>query len=156
MRLVFFVFFLRLCCLVSHGSCLSVEVECDDSHAEMRAFARQNQTPVSLRQMVLIVVSLRVFILSCFTRLVCVFVIVSSSPQFQFGQKMRTGDHSAFINAAQFLQKELPIRLARRAVELDALPYGLSQMPSVTFVRSWYVFFLGAKQFSHSYEQLHG
>jgi len=33
--------------------------------------------------------------------------------------------------SAQFLHKELPIRIARRAIELDNLPYGLSQKPAV-------------------------
>ncbi|PWA83535.1 pyruvate dehydrogenase (acetyl-transferring) kinase, mitochondrial [Artemisia annua] len=35
------------------------------------------------------------------------------------------------IIAAQFLHKELPIRIARRAVELDSLPFGLSNKPAV-------------------------
>jgi pyruvate dehydrogenase kinase 2/3/4 len=39
---------------------------------------------------------------------------------------------------AQFLHKELPVRLARRVVELENLPYGLSAMPSVQKVHSWY------------------
>lgn len=33
--------------------------------------------------------------------------------------------------SAQFLHKELPIRIARRALELQTLPYGLSQKPAV-------------------------
>lgn len=33
--------------------------------------------------------------------------------------------------SAQFLHKELPIRIARRAIELESLPYGLSQKPAV-------------------------
>lgn len=33
--------------------------------------------------------------------------------------------------SAQFLHKELPIRIARRAVELESLPYGLSQKPAI-------------------------
>ena len=33
--------------------------------------------------------------------------------------------------SAQFLHKELPIRVARRAVELESLPYGLSLKPAV-------------------------
>lgn len=36
-----------------------------------------------------------------------------------------------FIISAQFLHKELPIRIARRAIELEALPYGLSEKPAV-------------------------
>lgn len=33
--------------------------------------------------------------------------------------------------SAQFLHKELPIRIARRAIELERLPYGLSEKPAV-------------------------
>lgn len=33
--------------------------------------------------------------------------------------------------SAQFLHRELPIRIARRAVELDDLPFGLSDMPAI-------------------------
>ncbi|KAK9725333.1 hypothetical protein RND81_05G137200 [Saponaria officinalis] len=41
--------------------------------------------------------------------------------------------------SAQFLHKELPIRIARRAIELQSLPYGLSLKPAVLKVRDWYV-----------------
>ncbi|KAE9455061.1 hypothetical protein C3L33_13065, partial [Rhododendron williamsianum] len=41
--------------------------------------------------------------------------------------------------SAQFLHKELPIRIARRAIELDSLPYGLFQKPAVLKVRDWYL-----------------
>ncbi|CAL5085875.1 unnamed protein product [Urochloa decumbens] len=37
--------------------------------------------------------------------------------------------------SAQFLQKELPIRIARRALELESLPFGLSNKPAVLKVR---------------------
>ncbi|KAJ9546358.1 hypothetical protein OSB04_018901 [Centaurea solstitialis] len=43
------------------------------------------------------------------------------------------------IIAAQFLHKELPIRIARRAIELESLPYGLSHKPAVLKVRDWYL-----------------
>lgn len=43
------------------------------------------------------------------------------------------------IIAAQFLHKELPIRIARRAIELESLPYGLSEQPAVFKVRDWYL-----------------
>lgn len=33
--------------------------------------------------------------------------------------------------SAQFLHKELPIRIARRAIELASLPFGLSEKPAV-------------------------
>ncbi|KDP28004.1 hypothetical protein JCGZ_19084 [Jatropha curcas] len=41
--------------------------------------------------------------------------------------------------SAQFLHKELPIRIARRAIELETLPYGLSEKPAVLKVRDWYL-----------------
>jgi hypothetical protein len=37
--------------------------------------------------------------------------------------------------SAQFLQRELPIRIARRALELDSLPFGLSNKPAILKVR---------------------
>jgi hypothetical protein len=37
--------------------------------------------------------------------------------------------------SAQFLHKELPIRFARRALELDSLPFGLSNKPAILKVR---------------------
>lgn len=42
------------------------------------------------------------------------------------------------IQIANFLRRELPVRLARRVVELKSLPGGLDQMPSVQRVREWY------------------
>lgn len=41
--------------------------------------------------------------------------------------------------SAQFLHKELPIRIARRALELDSLPHGLSLKPAILKVRDWYL-----------------
>ncbi|ONK63079.1 uncharacterized protein A4U43_C07F11190 [Asparagus officinalis] len=41
--------------------------------------------------------------------------------------------------SSQFLHKELPARIARRAVELENLPFGLSQKPAVLKVRDWYL-----------------
>ncbi|XP_020395834.1 pyruvate dehydrogenase (lipoamide) kinase 1 isoform X2 [Zea mays] len=41
--------------------------------------------------------------------------------------------------AAQFLHKELPIRIARRALDLDSLPFGLSTKPAILKVKDWYV-----------------
>lgn len=41
--------------------------------------------------------------------------------------------------SAQFLHKELPIRIARRAIELENLPFGLSHKPAVLKVRDWYL-----------------
>ncbi|XP_015932489.1 pyruvate dehydrogenase (acetyl-transferring) kinase, mitochondrial-like [Arachis duranensis] len=41
--------------------------------------------------------------------------------------------------SAQFLHSELPIRIARRSIELENLPCGLSQKPAVLKVRDWYL-----------------
>ncbi|GMH30724.1 hypothetical protein Nepgr_032567 [Nepenthes gracilis] len=54
----------------------------------------------------------------------------------EFGSKPT--DRNLLISA-QFLHKELPIRIARRAIELESLPYGLSQKPAVLKVRDWYL-----------------
>ncbi|KAH7285761.1 hypothetical protein KP509_33G044600 [Ceratopteris richardii] len=43
------------------------------------------------------------------------------------------------LAAAQFLHKELPVRLAHRVVELENLPHGLSEKAPVFKVRDWYV-----------------
>ncbi|KAK9934128.1 hypothetical protein M0R45_021284 [Rubus argutus] len=47
--------------------------------------------------------------------------------------------HRYLLISAQFLHKELPIRIARRAIELETLPYGLSDKPAVLKVRDWYL-----------------
>ncbi|GER31467.1 pyruvate dehydrogenase kinase [Striga asiatica] len=41
--------------------------------------------------------------------------------------------------SAQILHKELLIRIAHRAIELDSLPHGLSHKPAVVKVRDWYL-----------------
>lgn len=42
------------------------------------------------------------------------------------------------FRASQFLAEELPIRLAHRVQELNELPDGLSDMPSIQRVQDWY------------------
>jgi pyruvate dehydrogenase kinase 2/3/4 len=42
------------------------------------------------------------------------------------------------FRASQFLAEELPIRLAHRVQELNELPDGLNEMPSVNKVKDWY------------------
>lgn len=42
------------------------------------------------------------------------------------------------FRASQFLAEELPIRLAHRVEELETLPDGLNEMPSVKKVKDWY------------------
>lgn len=60
---------------------------------------------------------------------------VSLRQMVQFGDKPSTG---TLFRASQFLAEELPIRLAHRVQELDDLPDGLNDMPSVTKVKDWY------------------
>jgi pyruvate dehydrogenase kinase 2/3/4 len=43
------------------------------------------------------------------------------------------------VEFAKFLHEELPVRLARRVIELEDLPYGLSEMGSIKKVTSWYL-----------------
>ncbi|XP_055822219.1 pyruvate dehydrogenase (acetyl-transferring) kinase, mitochondrial-like [Solanum dulcamara] len=57
-------------------------------------------------------------------------------------QMMNFGGHFSSKNlliSAQFLHKELPIRIARRVIELEDLPYGLSKKLGVLKVRDWYL-----------------
>lgn len=61
---------------------------------------------------------------------------VSLRYMMEFGS--RPTDRNLLISA-QFLHKELPIRIARRAIELESLPYGLSEKPAVLKVRDWYL-----------------
>lgn len=61
---------------------------------------------------------------------------VSLKYMMEFGSRPK--DKSLLISA-QFLHKELPIRIARRVIELENLPSGLSQKPAVLKVRAWYL-----------------
>lgn len=53
---------------------------------------------------------------------------VSLRYMMEFGS--RPTDRNLLISS-QFLHKELPIRIARRAIDLQNLPYGLSLKPAV-------------------------
>lgn len=53
---------------------------------------------------------------------------VSLRYMMEFGAKPTERN---LLISAQFLHKELAIRIARRAVELESLPYGLSEKPAV-------------------------
>ncbi|TYJ96234.1 pyruvate dehydrogenase (acetyl-transferring) kinase [Cucumis melo var. makuwa] len=53
---------------------------------------------------------------------------VSLRYMMEFGSKPTAKN---LLISAQFLHKELPIRIARRAIELENLPYGLSVKPAV-------------------------
>jgi pyruvate dehydrogenase kinase 2/3/4 len=59
---------------------------------------------------------------------------VSLRYMMEFGSE--PSDRNLLISA-QFLHKELPIRIARRAIELETLPYGLSEKPAVLKVFSF-------------------
>ncbi|EJU02100.1 alpha-ketoacid dehydrogenase kinase N-terminal domain-containing protein [Dacryopinax primogenitus] len=60
---------------------------------------------------------------------------VSLQQMILFGEKHSQG---TLLQAAQFLSEELPVRLAHRVKELEALPEGLSEMPSIVKVKNWY------------------
>ncbi|KIW01177.1 uncharacterized protein PV09_07461 [Verruconis gallopava] len=60
---------------------------------------------------------------------------VSLRQMVQFGERPSTG---TLFRASQFLSEELPIRLAHRVQELEHLPDGLNEMPSIQRVRDWY------------------
>ncbi|KAK6360360.1 hypothetical protein TWF730_006504 [Orbilia blumenaviensis] len=60
---------------------------------------------------------------------------VSLRQMVQFGQNPSPG---TLFRASQFLSEELPIRLAHRVRELNNLPDGLSDMPSIQKVANWY------------------
>ena len=55
---------------------------------------------------------------------------------FEFGSNPSPEN---LLVAAQFLHQELPVRLAHRLRQLENLPCGLSEMPSVRLVRQMYI-----------------
>lgn len=60
---------------------------------------------------------------------------VSLRQMVQFGSQPSAG---TLFRASQFVVEELPIRLAHRVKDLESLPHGLSNMPSIRRVRDWY------------------
>ncbi|VVT58474.1 uncharacterized protein SAPINGB_P006226 [Magnusiomyces paraingens] len=60
---------------------------------------------------------------------------VSLRQMVQFGGRPSQG---TLFRASQFVAEELPIRLAHRVKDLESLPHGLSNMPSIQRVRDWY------------------
>ncbi|KAK9898545.1 pyruvate dehydrogenase kinase [Cystobasidium minutum MCA 4210] len=60
---------------------------------------------------------------------------VSLRQMVQFGQNPSQG---TLLRASEFLAEELPIRLAHRVKDLDELPLGLHDMPSIRKVKNWY------------------
>ncbi|MBA0791798.1 hypothetical protein Gohar_016355 [Gossypium harknessii] len=74
---------------------------------------------------------------------------VSLRYMMEFGSKPTQRN---LLISGQFLHKELPIRIARRAIELESLPYGLSEKPAVLKVPSFfYAFLMGLLLFSVSH-----
>lgn len=57
----------------------------------------------------------------------------------QLYEYARHADESNFIRAAQFLHREMGIRLAKKVEELEAFPNGLARVRNVKIVRDWYV-----------------
>ncbi len=55
---------------------------------------------------------------------------------FEFGSNV---SKETLLIEAQFLYSELPVRLSHRVTELENLPFGLSNMPSVRLVRDMYI-----------------
>lgn len=61
---------------------------------------------------------------------------LSLAQMAQFGQNLST---ATVYRSAQFMGDELPVRLAHRVRELENLPDGLSDVPSIKRVHGWYV-----------------
>ncbi|KAI0567164.1 pyruvate dehydrogenase kinase [Gracilaria domingensis] len=57
---------------------------------------------------------------------------------YAFGQRALLATNATRLHSAQWLHAELPVRLAHRVLELDELPYGLADMPSVKQVKQMY------------------
>ncbi|KAJ3384828.1 hypothetical protein HDU84_002622 [Entophlyctis sp. JEL0112] len=90
------------------------------------------QTPVSLRQMVDF----------------GMFVPVSLLTYHNFGSITASASslsNATVLDSTLFLRSELPIRFAKRIVELNSLPHGLAQMPAVKSI---------AVQYMQSYKDL--
>ncbi len=51
----------------------------------------------------------------------------------------RSANERTYIRSAQFLHREMPIRLAGKVKELENIPGGLFEVPSVQTVRDWYI-----------------
>lgn len=51
----------------------------------------------------------------------------------------RAADEKTYIHSAQFLHREMPVRFAGKVKELEDIPGGLHQVPSIKAVRDWYI-----------------
>ncbi|KAK0554568.1 [Pyruvate dehydrogenase (acetyl-transferring)] kinase isozyme 2 [Tilletia horrida] len=60
---------------------------------------------------------------------------ISLRQMVQFGKNPTPG---TLFQAGSFLAEELPVRLAHRVKELDELPNGLNEQPSIVKVKNWY------------------
>src|SRR6476661_8123512 len=60
---------------------------------------------------------------------------VSIAQMVAFGQHLTP---MTLLKGTQFVHRELPIRLAKRVVDLENLPDNLSNMPSILRVKEWY------------------
>lgn len=63
---------------------------------------------------------------------------VSVRDLYNHGMVAKRDPVSARLSSARWLHRELPIRLAHRVRELEELPLGLAEMPSVIEVRDMY------------------
>lgn len=57
----------------------------------------------------------------------------------QLYEYARVAGEQTFINAAQFLHRELPIRLAKKVRELENIPGSLFESQPIQIVHGWYV-----------------
>lgn len=98
----------------------------------IRHYANFPATGVSLRQMVQFGDKPSTGMISPQLKLViCSGALVPTNSQ-------SSAPIGTLFRASQFLAEELPIRLAHRVQELEDLPDGLNEMPSVTKVKEWY------------------
>lgn len=65
---------------------------------------------------------------------------VSIRTMLNFGEAADTPENyeCALLTSAQFLHRELPVRLAHRLVELSCLPHGLAQQKSIKLIANFY------------------
>lgn len=111
----------------------------DDAILEqMKIFALKQQTSVSMRTLLDTGHGLKLDDLNLTDNEVC-------------AAKGLTRHEHTLLQIATFLQRELPIRFAHRARELDNMPEGLYQMRSIQMVKHWYMeSFADLQQFQFS------
>lgn len=78
---------------------------------------------------------------------------MAGSPQLSHHEaNTRSG---TLFRASQFVAEELPIRLAHRVQELNSLPDGLGEMPSIQRVRDWYAQSFEVSEQPHNHPTAH-